>query len=212
MDQAAWSALLNYYNRVSGKIDHQKTERKFRGNVEAVLNAIPANEREELQSYWQAAKEATHPFDGTRHPAPMFLVLSNFTSGDMQERATGMMCSNGCGYVFEGKLVFTAPGEVVQSVVAHELAHGWLYAKYHSQKLPLPELTVPKEKQLRSLEAYSQDNQHEEWLVDETLVRWGFDSHLLEFWEVAMEDAPNDPSGHYELIKRRFRNNPVLGS
>ena len=98
MDQAAWSALLNYYNRVSGKIDHQKTERKFRGNVEAVLNAIPANEREELQSYWQAAKEATHPFDGTRHPAPMFLVLSNFTSGDMQERATGMMCSNGCGY------------------------------------------------------------------------------------------------------------------
>jgi hypothetical protein len=212
MDEAAWKGLVDYYERVSKGIDPRKAERVFQQNVEAVVDAIPKPDRELLRSYWRGAKEATHPFVGTKHPAPLFLVASNFAVPPMTERATGMMTSGGCCFVFEGRLVHTAPGEVVQSVIAHELAHGLIYAKYHSQKLSLPAPTFPsnEKEQERQFEAYPQAKRHEESLVGEILTKWGFVQYLLEYWEIAIEDAPHDPHSLYSTLKRLAKENPVV--
>ena len=209
MDEAAWNALTDYYKRVSKKIDRRKAERAFRQNVEAVLDRIPKQDRELLQAHWLREKDAVHPFQGTKHPAPLFITKTNFKGGGMEERLTGMMASKGCCFVFEGKFVYTAPGEVVQSVIAHELAHAWIYAKYHSQNLPLPPLTLCSDEQERRLEAYPHASRHEEWFVDEIVTKWGFLQYLLEFWEIAIEDAPKDPNTHYSTLKRLAREKPL---
>jgi hypothetical protein len=209
MDQAAWKALVEHYQQVSKNIDRRKAKHVFRQNVKAVVAAMPETDRGLLQSHWLAAKEVTHPFLGTKHPVPLFLVATNFAFRNMPERATGMMVSEGCCYVFEEMFVHTAPGEAVQSLIAHELAHGWLYAKYHSQKLPLPPVTVPIEELDQIYSEYPIDKRHEEWLADEIITKWGFVGYLVAYWELAIEDAPKDPNRHYSLLKRLARDNPM---
>lgn len=205
MNQSAWEALVRYYSRVSKKFDRSKKESAFRQNVESVIEAIPVQDREVILNHWRINNEAIHPFQGTSHPSPLIIVESNFTSNSATDRASGMVGSKGCAFVFEAKLVHTAPGEVVQAVIAHELAHAWIFAKYHSNRIPLPELTGSS---ARKLEEYRTEAHHEEWLVDEIVERWGYNQHLLEFWEIAVEDCPSNPSGYYAMLKRRVANAP----
>lgn len=206
MNQSAWEALVRHYNRVSKKFDKAKKAAAFERSVQSVIDKIPVQDREIILNYWQAKKEAVHPLLGSRQPAPLFIVETNLRAPNTVDRASGMMASEGCAFVFEAMLVYTAPGEVVQGVNAHELAHAWLVAKYHSQGLALPAGTAsPPDK---GLNEYPAEERHEEGLVDETVRRWGYNQDLLEFWEIAVEDCPSNPSGHYAMLKRRISNVP----
>ncbi len=207
MNQTAWKALVEHHDRVSKTFTPRKAEAGFRRNIEAVLCRIPEPDWALLQTHWRMEKEAIHPFEGTKYPAPLFILDTNFSAGGMKDRASGMASSNGCCFVFEERLVYSAPGEVVQSIIAHELAHAWIHAKYHSQNLPLPPLIHSGNEQKRSLEAYPEAEWHEEWLVDEIVTRWGFPKYLLEAWEVAVQDAPKDPRSHYLILKRLAKDN-----
>lgn len=202
MNQSAWEALVRHYGRVSMKFDTSKKDTVFRQNLESVIATIPAGDREVILNHWRDTKEAIHPFKGTRHPSPLFILDTNFTSGEVVYRASAMMASNGCAFVFEVRLVYTAPGEVVQGLIAHELAHAWIFAKYHAQNLLLPELSGSS---ATILEEYQIDDRPEELLVDEIVRRWGYNQHLLELWEIAVEDYPKDPSGYYERLKHSLR-------
>jgi hypothetical protein len=110
------------------------------------------------------------------------IVHSNFAACDMNERAVGMMSSAGCSFTFEAMIVHTASSEVVQLVMAHEIAHGLIYAKFHSLGLPLPPLDSSLERLRRDLSEYPDAKRHEEQLVHEITDRWGFPGNLLELW------------------------------
>ena len=207
MNQATWKALVEHHDRVSRTFTPRKAEAGFRRNLEAVLSRIPEPDRSLLQAHWRMEKEAIHPFDGTKRPAPLFMLDTDFIGSGMKERASAMASRTGCCFVFEYRLVYTAPGEVVQCVIAHELAHAWIYAKYHSQNLPLPPLIYSGDDQKRPLAAYAEATRHEEWLVDEIVTRWGFSKYMLEIWEVAVQDAPKDPRSHYLILKRLAKDN-----
>lgn len=208
MDQNAWDALVAHYNRVSKNLDPQKAGRGFKQNVESVLDRMPREEVELLKSHWATVKSTVHPLAKTRHPAPLFLVLTDIRISEMTERITGMATSDGCCFGFESRLVYTAPGEVVQGVIAHELAHGWIHAKYHVKNLALPLLKSPETEQARHFDSYLESRRHEEALVHETTSRWGFPQHFLELWGLAIEDAPTDPSKHYAMLKRMAKSHP----
>ena len=207
MNQAAWNALVEHHDRVSKTFTPRKAEAGFIRNVEAVLSRIPEADRSLLQTHWRTEKETIDPFEGTKYPAPLFMLDTNFIAGDTKERASAMASRDGCCFVFESRLVYSAPGEVVQFVNAHELAHAWIYVKYHSQNHPLPPLIQSGDDQKRSLEAYAEAARHEEWLVDEIVTRWGFPKYLLEAWELAVQDAPKDPRSHYLMLKRLAKEN-----
>jgi hypothetical protein len=99
---------------------------------------------------------------------------------------------------------------VVRGLVAHELAHAWIFAKYHSRKLPLPPIAGTVSQPDKRLGEYPTEERHEEGLVGEAVRRWGYNEPLLEFWEIAVEDCPSDPSWHYAMLKRLALNG--LGS
>lgn len=210
MNQSTWEAVVRYYERASKRFDQAKKAAAFDRSVQSVIDKIPVQDREIILNHWQAKKEAVHPLMGTRHPAPLFIVETNLRAPNTMDRASGMMGSEGCAFMFEAMLVYTAPGEVVRGLVAHELAHTWIFAKYHSRKLHLPPIAGTASQPDKRLGEYPTEERHEEELVGEAVRRWGYNEPLIEFWEIAVEDCPSDPSWHYAMLKRLDPN--ALGS
>lgn len=202
MNQKAWDALVACDSRKAKQFSPEKITRRLRQNVESVFLRMPAEDLATLENHWRTKQTAVHPLKGTIHPAPLFLLGTNFGARNTGDRASGMAGSEGCSFVFEWRLVSTAPGEVIQSVIAHELAHGLIHAKYHANNLPLPQVNAGQNTSGRTCDEYPIDEVPEEMLVDETVTRWGYNQILLEFWEQALEDAPGDPSAHYAMLKR----------
>jgi len=163
--------------------------------VEAVLYLMPREARESLEDFWRSAS-AVDPFDGTEHPAPLYRLAANFRTEAGASCCPAM--TDGCCFVFDRRVVATAPAESIQAMVAHEFAHAALHAAYAAKGLALPECVAPT--------SAHPDRQapgpcDEEDLVAEMLARWGFVEELLDIWILAVQTCPEDPRGPYSVLR-----------
>ena len=163
--------------------------------VEAVLCLMPREARESLEDFWRSAS-AVDPFDGTEHPAPLYRLASNFRTEAGASCCPAM--TDGCCFVFDRRVVATAPAESTQAMVAHEFAHAVVHVTYTAKGLALPECAAPT--------PAHPDNQasgpgDEEDLVAEMVARWGFVEELLDIWILAAQICPIDPRGCYSVLR-----------
>jgi hypothetical protein len=131
----------------------------------------------------------------------MFILDTNFTLKGFTDRASAMT-SDGVVFVFERRLVLTAPDEVVQAVIAHELAHAIFFIKYISMGLELPDRHLPTPDLHSTFAEYPVESRHEEDLVNEMIAQWGYNDRLLELCEIALEDSPKDVTRYYRTSRR----------
>lgn len=199
MDDKTWQDVCRFFDHVKKKRTDKAMKRVFLQNCQSVIDRIPKEDSELLEKHWQATM-AVHPFLGTKHIAPLFIMETNFTSGSTPGRSTGMS-SDGCCFTFETRLVCSAPGEVVQSIIAHELAHAVIHVKYLARGLELPMVTLPMPRGFSKPEEYPEDQRHEESLVHEMVFRWGFREESLELWEVALEGDAKGAFERYSKVK-----------
>ena len=178
--------------------------RGFRQNVESVIARLPQPDRTILTEYWESSREAVEFHDRLDAPAPIFLVVPRLTNRRTNSPANAVTCRDGLVFAFEEMLAFNGPGEAIQPMIAHEIAHSLIYAKYLREGKSLPAVKPPDASMVEYLTEfqYPVGIWHEEILVDQLLSEWWYDIDLLAFWEFANRSKQKNPRQFYLAAKR----------
>ena len=179
--------------------------RGFRQNLDIVINRLPKSDREILLDYWNNSIQAFIFKSGLNVSAPVFVVTRKL-SADFNIPANGVCSRDGMCFIFEELIVKNGPGDGVQPIIAHEIAHSLLMAKFLSKELVLPPIDNPSPEILKYLSkmGYPRHLWHEEILVDQLLSKWGYNNDLLTAWEFAARSLCNDPRKIYQITKSRL--------
>ena len=194
----------HFLNRVGGEKDRSKAHRGFRQNVDSVIGRLPQTDRELLFRYWKSSLEALVFQTIFKINAPVFVVVPGLMNHKVQLPANGVSCRDGLYFAFEEMLVFSGPGEAIQPLIAHEIAHSLISAKFVKNNIPLPPVGKPDANLVNFLTAnrYPPDMWHEEILVDQMVSAWGYNIDLLAVWEFAQRMPHKDPRKFYQEKKR----------
>lgn len=80
-----------------------------------VLNSLPAEDQLKIRVFWQWA--CCHEFN-----------VYEYTASEMQAlgaSSTVAACTKGCNFYFRYELFDDAPDEILEAIIAHELAHSF---------------------------------------------------------------------------------------
>ena len=159
-----------------------------------VIGRLPKQVRAKLNDYWQS-KTAIPAFGIEAKPAPVFVLDSNFgqanTDGALL-RQVGVCEENGTLFRFERVVFSSSPTQVLEQVIAHELAHAYVAALGALPQFP-PECL---KEVMADCTDYPVNLVPEEATVRCLTALWGF-AERMEWWFVALADYPSDPVGYF---------------
>ena len=207
---------VNYFlNRVGGENNQSKAYRGFRQNVDSVIGRLPQADRELLYRHWKSSIEALLFQANFNICAPVFVVVPGLTNHRVKLSANGVSSRDGLFFAFEEMLVFNGPGEALQPLIAHEIAHSLICAKFVREGISLPPVGEPNADLVNFLTGnqYPLDKWHEEILVDQMVSEWGYDNDLLALWEYAQRSSQKNPRQFYQEKKRallRLKSSPLM--
>jgi hypothetical protein len=198
-----------------GKNDGDKSYRGFRQNVESVIARIPRPDRELLLRHWSSSGEALQFQSRHNIGTPVFVVSPGLKNRFTDSPASGVSSRNGLFFGFEELVVFDGPGEAIQPLIAHEIAHGLLYVKFVKELISLPSVKPPDAYMVDYFTAvkYPPDVWNEELLVEQLVAEWGYDMKLLTIWDRARRTQQKNPRQFYRENKWRLllsKANPLL--
>ena len=194
----------HFLNRVGGEHDRSKAYRGFRQNVDSVIGRLPQTDRELLYRHWKSSSEALVFHSSFNISSPVFVVVPGLINHRVKLAANGVSSRDGLFFAFEEMLVFNGPGEAIQPLIAHEIAHSLICAKFVKERIPLPPVGEPDADLVNFLTGnrYPPDMWHEEILVDQMVSEWGYDNDLLALWEYAQRTLQKNPRKFYQEKKR----------
>jgi hypothetical protein len=174
--------------------------------VESVIARLPQPDRAALTGYWESSREAAEFHARFGIAAPMFLVVPGLINRGTNNSANAATHRDGLVFAFEELLSFNGPGEAIQPMIAHEIAHALIYAKFIREGHPLPSIQPPDEEMVTYLtrNQYPSEMWHEEILVEQMVSKWGYDNDLLAIWEYAIRSQHKTPGQFYQTTKRRL--------
>ena len=205
----------HFFNRGGCENDRSKAYRGFRQNVDAVIGRLSQTDRDLLYRHWKSSIEALAFQTCFKISAPVFVVVPGLINHRVKLAANGVSSRDGLFFAFEEIVVFNGPGEAIQPLIAHEIAHSLIGAKFVKERIPLPPVGEPDADLVNFLTGnrYPPDMWHEEILVDQMVSEWGYDNDLLVLWECAHRTSQKNPRKYYQEKKSsllRLKSSPWL--
>ena len=153
----------------------------------------PTNVQEALSNYWEG-KQVCHPGTGELVNAPLVLLSENMRSDSANNfhRISRARIQEDNLTILLDKTLLLAPEEVIQEAFAFLLACAYI----NLAGLGTEHILVS-----RQVRENYRAKQQEITLAFHLVDQWGFDSDLLCYWDVAVEDYGADWPAAYAHFK-----------